>query len=209
MAAGSVFYISGGDTPVFHQKAGTLNILGGTEFSGIEFRYEGGSIAGTVYMLDSQLKTSEGSAGSGSFLFSGSNARLQGNLYAGQSIWLRGDARSGHSSLRALEGFTNDGEMRFESINGGYSSNFRVEGTLTNRGKWISGSGTGGARVFTGNLLNSGEVLINQGTSLSTPNGLYDNAGILTVGAGSALSMDGQGQTFRQSEGGAYARRRP
>jgi hypothetical protein len=203
IAAGNTLSISG-KNQLFRQQAGTLDIEGGFTVSGMAFEYDGGTISGWPYLVNCDLTLAPGAVGDASFIQTGGNSRLHGDLKAGQTLWVRGDGTGQWTTLTALKGFSNAGTLLFETRNGAYSCNLTVaEGALTNAASGVItvGVGAGGPRTISADLLNLGTIAVNQSLTLSRANGVYENLGAWSIASGQSLSISGQNQLFRQQAG--------
>jgi hypothetical protein len=203
IAAGQTLTISG-RSQTFSQNAGVLTSDGLMRLIDITFNFNGGAISGMPYLIDSDLVIAPEAGAAASFLMTGSGSVLRGDIRPGQTVWLRGDATGGHTTVTSPTGFRNYGTLQLESRDGGWTSSFALGGgTLTNMsGGVISvNPGAGGPRVITGNLLNQGTFQANYGLTLQTDGGAYVNEGAFTIAAGQTLTVTARNQTFSQNAG--------
>src|SRR5690606_32425348 len=121
--AGKTLNLPGSDQ-TFRQLAGTLKIDGGFTLSSGTFSFEGGEIEGTPYLAASELVLGENATGPASFIQADDGSILRGDIKEGQSVWVRGSAATGNTTLHAPEGLSNYGTLRIESVNSGYLSAF-------------------------------------------------------------------------------------
>lgn len=98
------------------------------------FNFNGGSIGGTVTLLNSALAIGTGSIGTASFVLEGSDT-LTGNVAAGQTLSVQGSAVGGNATLTSTGNVTNAGTILLESQNVGYSDTLSAptgSGSFTN-----------------------------------------------------------------------------
>ncbi len=188
----------------FRQEAGLLNVFGGFDAVGLRFDFAGGEIVGTPYLDTVTLNIVPGSSRPASFILTHSASRLEGALHAGQTVWVRGDSRGGHTDLTLAPDFPNRGTLRIASANAGYTTSFHQDsGAFRNLpgGRLLVEPGAGGARRLGTELQNDGEVVLSDSTTLARPNAVHVNRGTFTVVPGVGLTLGGLGQTFRQEAG--------
>jgi uncharacterized repeat protein (TIGR01451 family) len=205
IAAGRRFLVSG-QSQVFSQEGGGLEVAGTFELTSATLNFNGGTATGAAVILsDSTLSFGPASTGAGSFVLRGSSPKLSGNIAAGQTVWIRGDS-SAHTTATAAGGFTNAGTLRLESQNAGTNSNLTVaSGVLVNTGVMEVNPGSGGSRDFNGNLDNRGLLKVDQNFNLVKPGGSHRNEGQVQIAAGRRLLISGQSQVFSQEGGSVEA----
>jgi Bacterial Ig domain len=146
-------------------------------WSGGTFEFVDGLIGGFL-MVRSGAVAVEGTADAGSVLIlTGGGASLSGHIPEGVQIWVRGSDYGGHTSVAVQDGTLNDGRIRMEAADQGYSCNLVLSGVLTNgpTGVMDSQVGTGGDRVISGTLVNQG--LVDATAYYITYYGTYEVAG--------------------------------
>jgi hypothetical protein len=189
-----------GQTPVFNQNAGTLNIAGSFEIGyGGTFGLNGGMLTGNPPVLQSEatLSIGTGSTALGTVLMQG-RCTLQGDIAAGQTVWIQG-VDNNATVVDSVNSFTNAGTILLDST-GNYITNIGVRnGTLTNTGTITFNVGGGGPRDVDASIVNNGTININADTTFANP--LYTNAGTFTVAANRTLSVGGINSTFNQNGG--------
>jgi hypothetical protein len=188
----------------FRQEAGQLNLPGSFDAVGLRFDFAGGEIVGTPYLDTATLNVVPGSSRPASFILTHSASRLEGALHAGQTVWIRGDARGGHTDVTLAPDFPNRGTLRLASANAGYATSFHQDsGAFRNLpgGRLLVEPGAGGPRRLGTELRNDGEVVLSQPTTLARQNAVHVNRGTFTVAPGISLTLGGLGQTFRQEAG--------
>src|SRR5262249_45930618 len=126
----------------------------------------GGSIMGTL--VGSASTVDLGSGSSDTIVIHG-NSILNGNIAAGQTIWVQGRNDKGKANLTVASGFTNAGTIRLESIDSNWDVSLIIPNdTLTNDSNGVLqvNQGTGGARNLIGNVTNQGMIAVDSGTLL-------------------------------------------
>lgn len=162
-------------------SGGTLT-LSGTTLNGSGTLTTAGTLNVLAATVNAALVNQGSALAAGTSALNGSFANA-----GGASLWVQGNGTYGHATLTAANGFTNDGTLRLESINGGYNETLVIAGgALTNAadGTLLVNAGAGGNRTFTGNLTNQGTV---------------------TVAAGISLQVNGTTPAFTQAGGGVSA----
>ncbi|MCC7261350.1 MAG: hypothetical protein IT369_02395, partial [Candidatus Latescibacteria bacterium] len=115
---------------------------------------------------------------------------------------VQGASAKGNASLRVTGGLDNAGTLRLESSEGAYAANLTlVSGALVNRGAVEVYAGSGGQRLWSGDLRNLGRFSVDAPLQFSKSGGVYLNAGQFFVEAGRTLSISGANQVFRQQDG--------
>ena len=76
-----------------------------------------------------------------------------------------------------------------ESRDATYSSNFTVNGTLTNTGSFEVNNGSGGTRTFGGSIVNQGTLTLSGGPTLTMTNATLQNAAGGTLRGVGTLSL--------------------
>jgi hypothetical protein len=182
-----VFLESDGTGRVFRQLGGSMEAAMG--WSGGTFEFVDGLIGGFLMVRDGAVAV-EGTADPGSVLIlTGGGASLSGHVPEGVEIWVRGSHYGGHTSVTVQDGTLNDGRIRMESADAGYSSNLSLAGVLTNgpTGLIDSQAGSGGDRVISGTLVNQG--LLDATAYYISYYGTYEVAGGRVLGAVNFFSV--------------------
>jgi hypothetical protein len=195
IAAGQRLTHSGNS--VFNNTAGAVNNLGTLEIrAGSVFNQLAGAVTGNaISLITTKLVLAGG--GSGAFLLSG-NCTLEGDIAAGQSVWVNGNGSAGDANLSVATSFTNNGSLRIESAVSNFASTMTVNGgTFTNAASVLVGAGSGGSRVITGAVTNNGTVDFNLNTSWA---GTFTNNGTVNVATNQKLTNSGT-QSFNQNGG--------
>lgn len=183
IAAGQNLALGG----VLTQSSGAIRGTGSLVLNGATLNYNGGTVTElTPLLINSTLNFGIGTDPA-TFVITGGSSRAGGTIAAAQSLSVRGQNAGGHTTLTIPAGLTNNGTLRLESIEGGYTSRLSVTGgALTNRGTMESTPGSGGQRAVAGTLLNAGAFDVNATTSHS---GTLTHTGTLTIAAGQALTL--------------------
>ncbi len=204
IAAGATVSMSD-NGQVFNQNAGTLTNAGALSLSSIEFNFNGGVIAGNaLYLAKSALALGPAATNLASFILAGSGSTYSGDLWPGQSLWLRGDATVGSSVVVASNGFNNSGSILLQSADGGYESSLAViNGQLVNAspGTFTISPGTGGPRNFYASLMNYGTFNVSNSVTMSQTNRVYNNDGLFKIAPNQTVTINGLNQVFTQSGG--------
>jgi hypothetical protein len=190
----------------FAQAAGTLVNSGSLVLNGARFTQSGGTESGNQVQL-TQLSTLIDSAGTGSFITTGTNS-LRGTIPTGQSLTVTGGNTSGVLTL--LGNVTNDGDLSLLAGSGGGDvelSNDAVAGRrLKNYGDFAT-SGIAGADVdISSDLINEigGTVTLSAPITNEEPSCTITNDGTFAVPVKKTLDVIGDGEagtTFTQSNG--------
>ena len=190
----------------FDQMAGTLVNSGSLVLSGAKFTQSGGAESGNQVQL-TQFSTLSDSAGTGSFVTTGTNS-LRGTIPTGQSLTVNGGNTSGVLTL--LGNVTNDGNLTlFDGSGGGdveLSNDSVTTRKLKNYGDFTV-SGVPGADVdISSDLTNEIGATVTFGTVTTTeePSCNIINDGTFTVPVKGTLDVIGGGEagtTFTQSDG--------
>ena len=164
---------------------GTVNAT--ADYVDIEGIYiaDGGAITGSGYVVNCTLEETTTPAAASTILISGTTTTLITNNLVGYTLWVQGSSHYGDTILKLGASATNLGAILLESANGAYQSNI-VTGsdTLTNQGTIESSLGSGGNRIITGNVTNSGSIVVDAGTWLNTTgsgNTFNQNAGTINA----------------------------
>jgi uncharacterized repeat protein (TIGR01451 family) len=183
-------------------SAGTLTPNGGVQLSGGSLSLSGGATGGiTMTLRNSSLSLGPGATDSAVFVLSG-NSTHSGDVFVGQTLWIRGDNSVGNTTVTAASGFTNAGRIRLESQDQGWSSNFTVTtGTLTNIGTIDVNVGSGGTRILTANLYNQGGLNVNSDCTLTKSGGVHSNSGTVAVASGKTFTVTGSGSFANLASG--------
>jgi hypothetical protein len=191
----------------FNQNSGTLTVNGVLAMGGASFNYNGGTVAGTVYMGNSSssptLTLGTGAGNSGTFVFSGEVGYLYNNgspvsIPSGVTVTFQPAGSFGES---ALEGPSNNaGNLNIVGSNTTTAELYSYSSTLTNTGS-LTMSATGvpiGVPDLINDTLNNttGTVNINASTQMI---GSITNSGTFKIATGQTLSMGGY--SFTQSAG--------
>src|SRR5207249_158194 len=99
------------------------------------------------------------------------------------TVWVQGRYSFGGAVLNLTSDVSNRGEIHLESSDYNYKSDVATGSfTLTNLGTISAAPGSGGERLITGNVNNSGMITVEAGTWLSTTgagNVFNQNAGTI------------------------------
>ena len=165
----------------FRQLGGSVQAVIG--WNGGSFDFVDGTVVGFLMLRNTAVTVHE-TADTGSLLvITGNGASLSGHIPEGVEIWVRGSHYGGHTSVAVQDGTLNDGRIRMEAADAGYSSNLALSGVLTNGPTGVIDSqvGSGGDRVISGTLVNQG--LLDAMPFFITYYGTYEVAGGRAVGA--------------------------
>ena len=200
VAAGKTLNATAG-SQVFNLNGGGLDVNVFSMLRG-SFRSQGAEVSGTFTLNGSNLVfASTSRATSTTFIMTGSPT-LSGDIVKGQTLWVRGSGAGGHTTLTSADGFTNDGLIRLQSIEGGYSSDLTLtNGALTNRGTIKVGVGNGGPRRIFADIVNDGLLEINHDLSLTKGGGIFTNTLTTTIAAGRTLTATAGSQVFNLTSG--------
>ncbi len=197
VAAGAVLTLASSTS--FVQDGGGLQLDGALQQSSGSFQLDGGTVSGIPELTHVALGLGAGFTAAAEILVEG-NSAISGAVAAGQTIHGQGSSRGGNSTLTASAGLDNAGELLFDSRDSSYSSALTVSGApFTNTGLTRFAAGpSGGARNFTGELLNQGQFAVD--TDLTLHTGPITNQGDLQIAAGQALTIS-SGLSFQQEAG--------
>ena len=188
---GAFFYALGQS---FNQNGGTLALEGAAfHMKSGYFRYRGGTITGYPYLVDTTLAFSPTATNAATFVLSGGNCGLSGDVPAGCVVWLQANGAGGNTRVSTL-GFVNHGDLRMDSVQGPSDAVVVVdEGALVNgpTGLIEANPGSGGVRVIEGLLVNDGRLEVRGNLELRSPTGPHTNAGAIHVGADASLRARG------------------
>ncbi len=178
-------------------QSGVLQIDGQLIHNSGAFTMTGGDMFGMANLRSGSLDLN--AAGTALFQMEGSTT-LTGNAAAAQELRVRGSAAAGTGSMTIPNDINNDGIMSMSSQDGGFSSSISMGSgmTFTNRNAFTVGEGTGGARTFTGALLNQGSLTMERSTSMNT--GPFTNQGTWTIQPSATMTMN-SGIDFVQESG--------
>ena len=200
IATGRTLTISG-SSQVFNQNSGDLAIGGDFSFSTASFNFNGGNITGTPVLTTSNLNIGAGATTAVSFTLRGAN-NFSGDINPGQSLLVLGSSANSHATLTSATGFVNSGDITLSSIDAARNATLTLtSGTFVNHGTINVEPGSGGARTFSGNLVNNGTMNLNANTTFSKSSGVYTNIGNLNIAAGRTLTISGSSQVFNQNSG--------
>ena len=124
-----------------------------------------------------------------------------GGLSGSPTLWVAGNSTAGSITLTVNNDFNSSGILRIESQGSNWSSQVTVGGLFSNTGTIDSRVGSGGPRTISGNLVNLGNLFVNQTLTLFKAGGVYANEGEIQIASGQSLVMSGQSQVFRQNNG--------
>ncbi|HWD20921.1 MAG TPA: LamG-like jellyroll fold domain-containing protein, partial [Verrucomicrobiae bacterium] len=188
----------------FVQNAGTLQLMGGNIFSHCAFDFKGGAIlSNAVYLPQSQLNLGPAGTNPATFILAGQGANFTGDIWPGQTVWLRGDSYVGDSGIiRPTNGFNNSGTLRLESANAGYETDLiMTNGAVVNTASGVIAinAGAGGSRYFRANLFNFGAFSNNTAVTFDQAGVTLDNEGLFVTAPGVPITFNNQ--TFSQNNG--------
>ncbi|MGH2873895.1 MAG: beta strand repeat-containing protein [Solirubrobacteraceae bacterium] len=194
----------------FDLDAGTIANSGTYQQNGGSFSHNGGSTTGTALdledvALNASLDNGAGT-GSGNFLVYDNNNTLTGNVAAGDTVTISGEAKSGNNEgvLTASSSFTNAGTIALTANTAGGAELLETSGTtITNDGTIESLSGnTGNDRTLKASLVNAGTLDVQYPLTFNLSGATFtQNAGTTTIAAGQTLSLNGSSGTFTLTGG--------
>jgi hypothetical protein len=201
IATGKALAISG-DSQVFNQDGGTLDIQGSFNPISITFNYNAGEMTGNAMLLTDSNVNIAPAAGNGAFIMQGNSNTFSGDLAAGQFLTARADA-SNNGYIVSAAGFSNDSTLSLNTSTNNAARLTVTSGALTNNAGGIISFGGGGAglRDFVASLINNGIVNVNQNASFSKNSGSYTNNNAFNIRANKALTITGSSQVFNQDGG--------
>ena len=133
---------------------------------------------------------------SGTFVAQGSTS-ITGALTTAPGAMLRvlGSNAGSSATLTISSGFTNTGALQLTTIDGGYSVQLNVGGTLTNAstGTITSLQGASGSRVLSAQLNNQGAVLVPYDLTLTRASAAHVNSGTITMSGVADLTVTQSG----------------
>jgi hypothetical protein len=150
--------VLGGATQTFNQNGGTILGSGRLALSnGATFNFNGGTLLGTqAHLSNANLNFGPSAFGAASFVMTGGDNRLSGNLGRGHSLAINGGGGA-DSVVTAPTGFTSAGTIYLDSQGGSGGASLAVSsGTMINTGGIHANRGSGGNRSIRGNLVNQG-----------------------------------------------------
>ena len=183
----------------FRVDGGVLDIQGAFQMSSGTLDLDGGAVTGVPELTHSTLNVLSGYGAPVEVLIEGSSV-LNGPLLAGHTVQGQGSSRGGNSNLSCPGGLTSAGTLLLDARDSTYASNLTMgTGPLQNAGtlRFAAGPG-GGARGFTGELVNSGQV--HADTSATWWTGPFTNHADLSVASGAVLTL-ASGTSFVQDGG--------
>src|SRR5262249_41460554 len=109
-------------------------------------------------------------ASASTIVVTGTGDVLASNNLAGYTIWVNGNGLFNTDAILNLgANVSNLGGILLQSSNNTYQSNIAIGSyTLTNAGTITASAGSGGNRIITGDLTNTGSIVAGVGTWLST-----------------------------------------
>ena len=201
-ASGSMAF---GSRSVFDQETGTLD-AGGTFLMVTDtFRFNGGTIRGTVTLTNaSALDIAPEATSAADFLFRGSPNTISGNLAAGQRILVEGIGSNGVGRLVAATGFSNDGTIILDATGTAGAELHVTSGTLLNTESGLIHARSSAlgftARGIHANVVNRGTIAIDTSTLFGKTGTSLTNEGRWNVGVGAAMTF-GIDAVFHQNAG--------
>lgn len=189
---------------IYRQLGGSISAEGAFDMESMRFDYEAGSMTGTLYLAVVDLRMDPVGNDPVSLILAGSGSRLTGRLNPGQSVWLRGDGRVGHSTIVFGDDFENNGTVRMESATSSYTTSASMGGgSFRNgpEGTFLVRRGTEGARNLSLQLVNDGLFGVQWPVTLGRAGAVHVNRGTLSVASGVSLVVSGNGQEFHQESG--------
>ena len=223
-AAGAVVTLGGGTATVrslncprtLRLTGGVLTVSEGASFIGGVLRQSGGQFAGTALIRQGTLELDGAGTATATYVLEGAT-QLEGRIAPAQTVWVRGSNGGGHATATWRHGWRNDGSLRLESVDGGWTSRLDLpedapaDAFLVNGAgaSLLAAHGSGGQRLLRGRLENLGRVLVRGGARLivSHPGGAgvrLPAGGRIEAEAGSAFELH-QGEWH--GSGGALAGR--
>ncbi len=157
-----VLSISDAGAFTVRHQGGMIDGTGEVRVNSGAFEWTGGDIDATVRVLNGTIDV-DSTAGSGTVIAGGATS-LVDNSRTAATVWVQGSSTGGDATLGLTGNAENRGTIRLESINTSWESSINTGAfTLTNRasGTIEVNQGSGGARTFTGTLVNRGEIVTN------------------------------------------------
>ncbi|NQU47953.1 MAG: hypothetical protein HQ519_04845 [Planctomycetes bacterium] len=183
---------------VFNQNDGTLQIDGRFEHTNGTDNFNGGTVNGLVELIRTALTLDPNFTTPFQALVQGSST-LTGDIEAGQTLWARGSGAGSTATLNFTGAIENRGTLILDTTDGAHTTNVgTADVAFNNSGNLQINLGTAGARNLTGDITNTGSVLVD--TNLRLKDGPIVNNGSWTVNTDQTLSFD-TGMVFTQ-EGG-------
>src|ERR1700722_7646944 len=216
LAKGLELYVAGGDA--FSNGAGGSIVATGTANvfvpSGSTFDEGAGTTSGSQPVIVEEGALEYTGSGASLIKLRSYTTHLSGNIASGQSLDIEGCVGNGYPAIvDAASGFSNEGSIALTSAEnhgvsdcgGNDNATLNVEsGTLTNTGTIAMEAGTGGERLFVGNLKNKGKLTVDTRTSLNGSNAAFTNEGAADLGEGVELSVNAGG-SFANGTGGSIS----
>jgi RHS repeat-associated protein len=176
VASGIGLYAGG----TFTQQAGSIAVSGYLQFTGSTFHFDGGTIGGTVTLVNSALAIGAGSTGTASFALYGSDS-LAGDIAPGQTLALL-TSYDYNTTLTVAAGVVNAGTIRLDSPRGDRTTNLVAPGLVNAPGGLIDVvRDGGGGRNLSGPVLNQGTLQVASDISLYANGTFTQQAGSIAV----------------------------
>jgi len=187
----------------FEQDNGSIYADGSILLPSGVFRFDGGTVSGTVILRAAALEIGAASTGAATFRFEGTGNTLTGDLALGQLVGIEGNSTLGTAAVTAGGPFTSAGQIILESTGWAWKVSVTMTGSdlLTNIGIIDILEGSGGARVLTGALQNDGSINVAQDTTFVA--GPITNNGTFDIAAGKTLTISSD-MTVNQAAGNMY-----
>jgi len=181
----------------FTLQGGTVQIDGQLVQNSSLFTMTGGDIVGIAHLRNGTLDLN--APGAATFQMEGTTT-MTGNVAGPQEVRVRGSVSGSTGVMNIPNDINNDGIMSMSSQDGGYSASITMGSgkTLTNRNSFTIGEGTGGARTFTGALVNQATLVDERSVTMAT--GPFTNQGSWTIQPGAIMTMN-SGTDFTHESG--------
>ncbi|MCA9061398.1 MAG: hypothetical protein KDA85_22945, partial [Planctomycetaceae bacterium] len=187
----------------FYQEDGRLDVADRLSFNASLFAYNGGEVDGVVDLQDTTLSFGDRTAGSSTFLLTGSNT-LEGDVPAGVTLQLESQTPGILSRLTANQSFSNHGVIQLGTgvsagnidliVNGSRTFTNAADGTITIEG-------AGGTRNLLAALNNQGTLASSVNWNLGrtgTSTELHRNRGVMVTNE----TVNIRGLSFLNESGG-------
>jgi hypothetical protein len=171
---------------------------------GQTYNSAGGTISGPGDLVNATLQVSVAPAPPTNIILAGADT-LATNNPANMTLWVQGNSAIGAATLTVASGLSNSGTLLLQAVNAAWTSTLATgSGTLTNAagGTIQVSAGTGGGRVFVGNLVNQGLVSVGPSITFTANNTsaavTFANQGQVTVDPAGFMTI---GQTYNSAGG--------
>lgn len=193
------FTCSGGNV-TFEEPASFTG--GNLDCSGATFRYNSPiDLRSNITLTHSRLEIGPLGTGEAHFILRG-NSFFVGTLFANQTLWIQGSNPGGNANLTLPTDATILGTVLIESTNSTWESRLSGSRTLeiAPTGRLRVNRGTGGGRVVTPTIVNSGLIEVNTSTTVGQNGSALTNRGRINVA--DSTRLDTASNTTVRQEGG-------